>query len=413
MRVCLFEDRQVAFLEPLTLTRPAFELRCGALALWQRQQAYFGIGELGALVRPHMADLCRAVHPHLAVNDVDWLRAGPTVLVNARWLPATQPLGDVTTARVALAGDQVAFAVLSALEPAECHPQTFEPYLVRCKETFPHCPAGGSMIDYPWDLVERNAEMLGVDFPDGARKPGWRSDIQGVAVIGPRERLYIHETAAVEPLVAADTTRGPVVIDRDAVVQAFSRLEGPCYVGPGSWLLGGAKFRGSTLGPMCRVGGEVEASIIHGYSNKYHEGFLGHSYVGEWVNLAAGTQISDLRNDYGRVNVTLNGTRTDTGLSKVGSFIGDHTKTGLGALFNTGTVVGAFCNLLPSGELMPRVIPSFCRYARGQLQLRSDWRELLATAAKVMERRGRQLTDAHTNLINALFDQTTAQREQI
>src|SRR6185503_20580297 len=125
----------------------------------------------------------------------------------------------------------------------------------------------------------------------------------------------------------------------------------PCYVGPESWILG-AKLRGGTVGPWCRVGGEVEASVVQGYSNKCHDGFLGHSYLGEWVNLGAGTQVSDLRHDYEAVTVPLGGERVNTGLTKVGCFIGDHTKTGLNTLINTGSVVGAFCQLLPTGGLL-------------------------------------------------------------
>src|SRR5204862_781774 len=140
---------------------------------------------------------------------------------------------------------------------------------------------------------------------------------------------------------------GPVIIDREARVKAFSRLEGPCYIGSKTWVLG-AKVSSSTIGPVCRIGGEVEASIVHGFSNKAHEGFLGHSYVGEWVNLAAGTQVGDLRNDYGMVRCTINGQRLPTGLTKVGAFFGDHAKTGLNPLINTGSVFGAFCQLLPA-----------------------------------------------------------------
>ena len=127
------------------------------------------------------------------------------------------------------------------------------------------------------------------------------------------------------------------MIDRDAVVQSFSRLEGPCYIGKESWIVGGKLRGGTTIGPCSRVGGEVEASIIQGNSNKYHDGFLGHSYVGEWVNLAAATQTSDLRNDYDLVKVTLNGD-ISTGKSKVGSYIGDHAKTGLSGALNTGSI---------------------------------------------------------------------------
>src|SRR5213079_2823981 len=107
------------------------------------------------------------------------------------------------------------------------------------------------------------------------------------AVVGPREHFLVHRDAQVDPFVVADTRQGPVIVDRGAVIHSFTRLEGPCYVGPESVVLG-AKLRGGTLGPQCRVGGEFEASIMQGYTNKYHDGFLGHSYVGAWVNLAAG-----------------------------------------------------------------------------------------------------------------------------
>jgi UDP-N-acetylglucosamine diphosphorylase/glucosamine-1-phosphate N-acetyltransferase len=409
MRICLFEDEQVAFLEPLTLTRAAFHLRCGAYALYQRHQSYFASAELGAFVRPHLADLCRLLHPDMAVNDSAWLKQAPTVLVNARWLPPEDRPGDLNTPRVALVGEQIAYAIVPSNSLPEGAPETLVECVEQSSQNLPHTQAGGAMIDYPWDLIEHNGDLLCRDFPRGSRSPATRD---GWAVVGSRDRLFIDPRASVDPMVVADTTHGPVVIDGDAVVHAFTRLEGPCYIGPGSWVLG-AKVRGhTTIGPMCRVGGEIEASIIHGNSNKYHDGFLGHSYVGEWVNLAAGTQVSDLRNDYGSVPVTINGTRLDSHSSKVGSFIGDHTKTGLNVLLNTGTVVGAFCNLLPSGALLPKVIPSFCRYYHGQVQARSDWREMINTAAKVMQRRGQELTGTHSALMNALYDQTAAQRKQ-
>ena len=140
------------------------------------------------------------------------------------------------------------------------------------------------------------------------------------------------------------------MIDEGAIVSAFTRLEGPCYIGPHSQVFGAKIRAGTSLGPHCRIGGEVEASIVHGHSNKYHDGFLGHSYVGEWVNLGAGTHSSDLRVDYGPVSVILNRQPFATGQAKVGCFMGDHVKTGLGVLINTGSNIGAFCNLFPAAR---------------------------------------------------------------
>src|SRR5207247_5249648 len=128
-----------------------------------------------------------------------------------------------------------------------------------------------------------------------------------LSVVGSIDGVRADPTAVIEPAVVANTTHGPVVIGPGALITAFTRLEGPCYIGPYTHVLGAKIRAGTTLGPHCRIGGEIEASIVHGFSNKYHDGFLGHAYVGEWVNLGAGTHNSDLRNDYGPVNVISHG----------------------------------------------------------------------------------------------------------
>jgi UDP-N-acetylglucosamine diphosphorylase/glucosamine-1-phosphate N-acetyltransferase len=276
------------------------------------------------------------------------------------------------------------------------------------------------MIRFLWDLVEQNAEQLRHDFmancarrgsPDPAYRPVLPSP-RHFSLIGQADTFLVDPTAQIDPLVVVETRQGPVVIDREAVVTAFSRLEGPCYVGPWTQVFGARIRAGTTLGPQCRVGGEIEASILHGYSNKYHDGFLGHSYVGEWVNLGASTSNSDLRNDYGAVTVMVNGRPVPTGLTKVGCFIGDHTKTGLGTLLNTGSNVGVFANLLPAGTLLPRYIPSFASWWNGTLADRADLHRLLQTAATVMQRRGCAFTEAHAALFRSLFDQTAAERRE-
>src|SRR5262249_5608614 len=178
--------------------------------------------------------------------------------------------------------------------------------------------------------------------------------------------LLVADGAVIEPYVVVDTRRGPVLLERGAVVQAFTRIEGPCYVGADTWIVGG-KIEGATLGPACRVGGEVQQTILQGFSNKYHDGCLGHSYVGEWVNLAAGTQVSDLRNDYAPIKVSVRGERIATGKTKIGASIGDHSKTGLNTLLNTGSSIGAFCNLLPGGSYLPNTVASFCQAREGVL----------------------------------------------
>jgi hypothetical protein len=191
---------------------------------------------------------------------------------------------------------------------------------------------------------------------------------------------------------------------------AFTRLEGPCAVGRHAQVFGAKVRGGTTIGPHCRVGGEIEASVLLGYVNKYHDGFLGHSYVGEWVNIAAGTQTADLQCDYSPVSVRIGGRRTGTGLTKVGSFFGDHAKTGIGALLNCGTVVGPFAAVLPGGRLAPREVPAFTRAGPGGLVPQPDMDALLATVDTVMRLRGQSLTKPLEALYRSLAPGTALRR---
>lgn len=412
MRVCLFEDRHVETLEPLTLTRPAYDLLCGTSSLLAKQLRWLSDdATLGALVRPVLEETQKHKRPSFAINDMTWLRAETTLLVNARWLPGEPQTIDLTHPCAALVGDEIAYAVVGPELLTYCSPNTLDDCLDVWKNTLPRRPTGGSLFRYLWELVDRNSAQITADYAASKRQicsiPG-----PGIAIVGPREELIVDPSAHIDPHVVVDTRGGPVVIEGAAVIHAFTRLEGPCYIGAGTHVLGAKIRAGSTLGPNCRVGGEVEASIIQGYSNKYHDGFLGHGYVGEWVNLGAGTHNSDLRNDYGPVTVTVAGKRVETGRTKIGCYLGDHTKSGLGALLNTGTNAGVFCNLLPSGGLLPRHVPSFSTVWNSHRIEPASLANLLGTAGKVMARRGQELTQPDRDLYEHLFETTALSRQR-
>ncbi len=417
MRICHFEDPRVATLEPIALTRPAFELRCGMCSLAEKQRRYFQAGTAGAVIRPYLVDSVKQYQPFLSVNDTDWLAQERTVLVNARWMPPARPAKiDIDTLAadgpfVATLEDQVAYAILPADELAQLTYANLNPCLDQWRNVFPNRPAGGKLLRYLWEIVDANAEEIAVDFnaTQPAEVPGRPNTL---TLVGPSDGLRIDPTARIDPFIVADTTNGPVVIDRSAVITSFTRLEGPCWIGPRSQVFSAYIRGGTSIGPNCRIGGEVEASIIQANSNKYHEGFLGHSYVGEWVNLGAGTHTSDLRNDYGEVKMTVNGVPISTGRNKVGSYIGDHTKTGLGSLINTGTNVGVFANLLPAGVLLPKFVPSFCWVEHGRLTDRGDLSSLFATAVKAMERRGEEFNEIHREVYQHLFERSASLRRQ-
>jgi UDP-N-acetylglucosamine diphosphorylase/glucosamine-1-phosphate N-acetyltransferase len=417
MRICLFEDDRVATLEPIALSRPAFDLRCGFATLAQKHHRTFQPDAVLALIRPFLADLFARQNPNVTVNNFDALAEETTVLVNARWLPPARParinrddlLADGPW--VATVGDEIAYVVLSPEELAPVTSANLSFCLEQWWSTLPVRDAGGQILRYLWELVDANAEQIAVDYQ--ATRPAEATHRPPtLTLVGPSDWLRVDPTARIDPFVVADTSNGPVIIERDAVVTSFTRLEGPCYIGPRSQVFAAQVRGGTTIGPNCRVGGEIDSSIFHANSNKYHDGFLGHSYLGEWVNLGAGTQTSDLRNDYGEVKLTVDGIYTASGRSKVGCFLGDHTKTGLGALINTGTNVGVFGNLLPDGALLPKFVPSFCWVEHGRVTDRADLPSFFGTAEKAMQRRGEDFSASHRSLFEALYEQTAALRRQ-
>jgi UDP-N-acetylglucosamine diphosphorylase / glucose-1-phosphate thymidylyltransferase / UDP-N-acetylgalactosamine diphosphorylase / glucosamine-1-phosphate N-acetyltransferase / galactosamine-1-phosphate N-acetyltransferase len=417
MRLCLVEDNAVTGLEPLSLTRPVFDLLLGSSTLGSKIGAAFGIdpgpAQRGVVVRSHLAALQRERDPQTAVNDRQWLARGPVLVVNARWVPpAGFRVPDIPGPRVGLCEGLTACAWVGPGQAVGLERKNVDAWFDEMTTQLEAIAVGGEWIRRPWDLVAKNADHLARDFAARGRHGLGDHHRAVAALVGPADRLFVHETARIDPYTVFDTTGGPITVGPGVVVQPFTRIEGPCFIGRDTQLFRANLRGGVTLGPGCRIGGEVEASIVHGHTNKYHEGFLGHAYVGAWVNLGAITSNSDLRNDYGAVSVPLGGDPVATGQAKVGCFLGDHTRTGLGSLLNTGTAVGVMCNLLPAGPLLPKHVPSFVAVLYGHLAPGPRLEQLFATARVVKGRRGQEFTAVEEQLYLDLYERTRLERER-
>jgi UDP-N-acetylglucosamine diphosphorylase/glucosamine-1-phosphate N-acetyltransferase len=417
MRLCLVEDNAVAGLEPLTLTRPVFDLLLGASTLGAKIARAFGVGvgplRRGVVIRPYLRAARKERDPHTAVNDRDWLARGPVLVVNGRWVP---PAGfaepDMHGPWLGLCDGQPACALVGPDQAVGLEPNGVDAWFDGVAARLGGREIGGEWIARPWDIVARNAEYVARDFTVEGKVGLSNRHLTTAALVGPADRLFIHETARIDPYTVFDTTGGPITIAAGAWVQPFTRIEGPSAIGRETQLFRANLRGGVTIGPNCRIGGEVEATVVHGYSNKYHEGFLGHAYVGEWVNLGAITSNSDLRNDYGEVFVPLGGDPVATGQAKVGCFIGDHTRTGLGSMLNTGTAIGVMCNVLPAGPLLPKHVPSFAAVLHGRVAPGFPLDQMFATARIVMGRRGKEFSEVEEHLYLDLFEQTRLERER-
>jgi UDP-N-acetylglucosamine diphosphorylase/glucosamine-1-phosphate N-acetyltransferase len=318
--VILFEDEGYRPFLPLVHTRPVFDLRCGIFTLRERLAALLGRAP-AAICRSHLSTvygggrwplgLLGASQPLTFVNgralDLDWLPGlldapDDTVLVadtGPGMLGGPVLLGARLSPRLASA------VLLDMLE------QRSATALAELRRFTRVVEVDARLLAFPWDIITANGEQIVRDLPLLIRQGGWptaaeRRPAGAAVVIHNPAQVYVHPDAKLEGPLVLDARDGPIVIDA-ARVEPSSFIQGPAAIGAGA-LIASARIRGeTTIGPVCRIGGEVEASVIQGYSNKHHDGFLGHSYLGEWVNIGAMTTNSDLKNTYGSIRVVLDG----------------------------------------------------------------------------------------------------------
>ena len=369
--------------------------------------------EWGAIVREELAEVYREEQPALAVNDMSWLAESPTLLINGRWLADVESLSDFNPETVAIVENTPVALVLHPDEVPLLAAQTIGIAIHQLARSRQSVTVDGKLLSRPWNLIEHNSEQLIADFGRRITRPTKANIDPRAAILGSDDNVFIHPTADIDPFVVIDARSGPVWVDERASLQAFTRVEGPCFIGREAQLFRANVKAGTTIGPVCRVGGEIEECILHSHANKYHDGFLGHGYVCPWVNLGALTTNSDLKNDYSSVKVPLSGESIDSGSKKVGCFIGDHTKTAIGSFLNTGTSVGAMSLVLPGGELLPKHVPPFSRIWHGSLDsLATDGLEAgIETARIAMGRRDVELTPAMERLLRLAFRQTQDERQ--
>ena len=391
LKIYVYEDEYYKDLLPLVYLRPVFDLYCGVFTFRDRIQKLYPEAQIYQLSR---FDTTTITLQHQAEYKALGEHTGsPLLFINGRAI-LHSPLPDEEG--VFVAGDEViGFKIKdSRLKIEDLKPPIEIKFLDTIKREFKSIEVKATVIKYLWDLIKENEATIIEDYKLKVKSE--RGSTSKLKVKG----VYLLEN------------EGPIYIGDNVQIKPPTVIEGPCYIGSGS-LIDGAKIRkGTTIGKYCRIGGEVERSIFSDFSNKHHEGFVGHSYIGEWVNLGALTTTSDLKNTYSTVKIQgFKGSKVqeiDTGLVKLGSFIGDHTKTGIGTLLDTGSVIGCFVNLY-GGGVAPRYIPSFSWGTKDKLvEYKLD--KAIEVAKIVMARRGMGLTDEYKALIRKVFEATQIYR---
>ncbi len=419
----LFEDAAWRKLYPLALTRPAFDLRIGVTTLGRRLTA-----QTAALKRDRPAFVTR-----------DWLRptverAFPGVPVNAIGSgddilflngcalfykgELDRLLRQLNDAPVLESGGRIVAARLS-----QGLARRFLAWLEESLKTggVPPWPKGIApkpvreavrLVGRPWDLVHWNEATLMDDFAltRKGKEPQLPVAAPGAHLVR-KVRILSRKGARVDAGAVLDASGGPIILGEGARVMPNAVIMGPAYIGTNSLIKIGAKIYGGTsIGAWCKVGGEVEGSILHGYGNKQHDGFLGHSYLGEWTNIGAGTDTSDLKNNYGNVRLWTEDGMVDSGHRFAGLFMGDHSKCGIGTMFNTGTVVGVCANVFGAGY-PPKHVPSFAWGGAAEL-VEHDPDRAMATAFVVTGRRNRMFEAIDEALLRTVHERTRPHRAE-
>ncbi|MCX7785417.1 MAG: putative sugar nucleotidyl transferase [candidate division WOR-3 bacterium] len=383
----IYEDEYYQHFLPLVYFRSVADLFCGRFTLLEKYQRFYSEEKIGLLVRPILKPLLKEKYPELVINE----------FVSDDTMSLFLSSRAILKMRINISGDEEIFT----------NPQNeiigFRVKNFRVKQIpintktirklkLPHREIPAISINYPWDLIVNNYQELINDFSNSAVL----GKISEQAIIfGNPDKLYVGSGAEIEAGAVIDLRDGPVFIDEGAKILALSRINGPVYIGKNTIVDQGKISNGTTIGENCRVSGEIEASILQGFVNKHHYGFLGHSYLAEWVNLGAGTTNSDLKNNYSTVKVKIGKKTIDTQQLKVGCFIGDHTKIAIGVMIPTGAVWGILANVLTPAKSIPNFY-----WSEGK---RWQLKKALTTVKIAMARRNIALSKNYAQLIQKLY----------
>jgi len=415
----LFEDESVPQLYPITIGKPAYTIGCGSYRLLDLVGGL--AGPVHAVVRSHLTAFRQAEPPPKPGGEAP---REPVVYVNARLVPSAAAIDQIKKLlavgragllnasgehrpenhrKPAANGDDVALAIVprgTTLLPDTATFQDLAAWLAQLKLPqldSPKLP----LFDYPHDVVRHHLKILPQNLEHRLAKHDYRELQPGV---------YVAEGASLGAHVVTDTERGPIVLDQKASIGPFCFLRGPAYIGRHSRVIEQSAIKdGVCLGHTTKVGGEVEGSIIEPYTNKQHHGFLGHSFLGSWVNLGAGTCNSDLKNTYGPVNMEYQGRKIATGMQFVGAIVGDYAKTAINTGIFTGKTVGA-CSMVYG--FVTTNVPSFTNYARlfGQVT-EAPVEVMVATQARMFARRQVEQRPCDIQLLQAMYELTRHERQ--
>ena len=397
MQICFFTDEKASNFLPLTLTRPLDDLRLGILTIREKWEAVLKPTSVSRILENQLK----------GVFDSDNISEEHCLWLNSRYLPTFDLIQQIKNLEV---GDFLfeETILVAALINDKDSLRAFENHVIPNPDTGKthQLNIEPDSITHFWDLLSHNAKQIKADLAHFNYSPLHKSKFATACISKNPDQIFIADSATIEPGVILIADNGPIFIGSEVTIEAGAILKGPVAICKKSTVKMGAQvFGGSTVGPVCKVAGEINNVIFHSYSNKAHDGFMGNSVIGQWCNFGAGTITSNLKNNYGMVKLPHweTGNTSDEGVQFLGTIMGDHSKTAIGTTLNTGTICGVSSNILNSG-FPPKVIRSFSWVSdNGVMEYRFN--HAINTMRKMMERRGIELNESYEKMMNSIFSQ--------
>lgn len=394
MQICFFSDQQASNFLPLTLTRPNDDLRVGIITI---REKWTHLLKADGVLRISETNLRAVFEPGIFSNESDVL------FINNRTLPSYELLAEITKLKV---GQTLVFEDIYIAAKTNC--KTAEEWIAKGDTNFRDLEPRQmfdqvNILTHYWDLLTANGSQIKADATKFGYKPIHKTKFASHCVSMVPENILVAEDAVIEPGCTIIGTDGIVFIGSRATIETGSILRGPVAICEHATVKMGARiFGGSTIGPYCKVGGEVNNVIFHSYSNKAHEGFIGNSVVGQWCNFGAGTNSSNLKNNYSPVKLPHweTGEVFPNAPQFFGAVFGDHSKTAIGTTLNTGTICGVSSNIFNSG-FPPKKIGSFSWLGNGKT-MKYELDKALDTMRTVMKRRNVELSDEYAQMMTSI-----------
>jgi UDP-N-acetylglucosamine diphosphorylase/glucosamine-1-phosphate N-acetyltransferase len=414
MQICIFEDTNYSNFEPMVFSRPVYDLFCGIDSLKEKIVRSYGQVKVSLHCRPYLTEIVQHYNPDYLVNKIE---DSECLFINGRLL-APENLSELLPLmpaedKVFVNEETVIAAYLSGPNLQKKINYINDLFSISDFNGLPIKILDLKCVNYLWDLINQNGDQIKEEFKylKNRSKENHLDKIEPSVHILNKQNVFIGNKVTIRPGTVLDASNGPIIISDEVFIYPNAVLEGPCFIGASSKIKSGAVIcRNTSIGKFCKIGGEVDQSIFMDYSNKQHSGFIGHSYIGSFVNLGADTNNSDLKNNYSKIKIQLSNKEIHSDSQFLGLMMGDHSKSAINTMFNTGTVVGFSCNIFTSG-FPEKYVPSFTWGGNDSSQV-YDIKKAIETAKIVMNRRNLDFNSKDEFLFNTIFELTQNDREK-